>query len=361
MFGIDDAILGLGLSFGGKLLSGLGAGQSASKANKRAVNLQAFADAQNQRLQADANAANADLGRGLVARSDALPAVDLAAWQAAGDAAGFNRASWLQAGTLSLFDNRQEKTALLEDGTRLQSPGLTTYGVASQQAVPSALSAVGAGVSSLGSTFTDMADNAAKLAEKQTMMQQFLSGVQKARASGNPLAGLGTPSFDYSGASLTGGGAAAALSIGKGGDKLTAYGLKEKPGEVFGLGTNPYFSNSQDPSLPAAVNIDAAYGWPAGPFYGFGFKVPSDLYWQLSGKYSDTGSGNRSAWSDAPAELSLWNRSTGAVLGADRRQAAASEAYQYGFNNNWDNGLGSFLAWPYSQGGSGDWSIQRLK
>lgn len=360
MFGIDDAILGLGLSFGGKLLSGLGAGQSASKANKRAANLQAFADAQNQKLQENVNLANADLGRGLIARSDALPAVDLAAWAAAGDAAGFNRAHWLDAGTLSLFDNRQEKTALLGQGTQLQMPGMTSYGVAQTQAVPSTMSAIGAGVSSLGSGLTDMADNAAKLAQKQDLMSQFLLGVQKARASGNPLAGLGTPSFDIAGPLVSGGGAAAALSLGKK-EALNLYGLKDKPGEVFSLGNNPYFANHQDPSLPAAVNIDAAYGWPAGPFYGFGFKAPSDLYWNLSGTYSDTGQGNRSAWSDFPAELSLWNRSTGATLGADRRQAAAAEAYQYGFNNNWDNGLGSFLAWPYSVGGNSDWSIQRLK
>lgn len=347
MFGIDDAILGAGLSIGGKLLSGLGSQQSAKKSNK----LAAANNQVNQWLQQNQNDANAALGRGLVARSDELPAVNLAAWQAAGDAAGFNRASWLNAGTLSLFDNRQEKTQLLMSGTQLQSPGMTPYSGGTQGY--SAMSAIGGAVSEAGSQLTDYSNAQAKLAERQDYMRQFLSTVAKARASGNPMAGLGTPSFSSAGPLVTGGGAVAALSLGKK-EVLDSFDMKHKPAEVFDLGW--WGRGQQDPSLPAAVNVDAAYGWPAGPLFGFMLKAPSDAYWNATG---------RSAWSDFPADWSLAKRDAGysssspSVRNADLVQAW--EAAQPGILSRNNPTSSAWWSWPYTSGSGGDWSVERLK
>lgn len=341
MFGIDDAILGAGLSFGGKLLSGLGAGQSASKANKRAANLQAFADAQNQVLQANKNAADADLGKSLIARADSVPSVDTSAWMAAGQAAGFNPVTWLNAGTLSLFDNRAMQQAFISQGTAMQSPGVTNYGVANQQAVPSVMSAIGGAITAGADSYSTSVQAAAKNSTAQQGIAAVLAAIQKSRAGGNQLAGLGTPAFSMAGALTSGGGAAAALSLGKkAGDALNIYGLKDKAGEV--MQTPGFLSN--DPSISSAENIVAREGWWMGNLMSLGLPL-ADGYWTATG---------RSVRSDFPADWSLlrqdlgFSSSSSSIRNADRLQAA--EAAQPGIvDRNIRNATEStWWSWPYS-------------
>lgn len=294
MFGIDDAILGAALSFGGKLLSGIGAGQSASKANKRAVNLQAFADAQNQRLQADKNAADRDLGLSLISRADTMPDVDLSGWWAAGNAAGFNPVTWLNAGTLSLWDHRAEKAAFIQQGTSLQSPGVTQYGVAQQQAVPSTMSAIGGAISAGADSWSSSVQAQAKIDAQQAGMAALLGAVQTARAKGNPLAGLGTPAFSMAGQLISGGGAAAALSLGGvprpkefGGTGSSSdsdtnkYGLEEKDAErIKGFGSLNW---QTDPALSNAEAFEDRYGDVLSEFAGLGVFL-GDTYRNVTGR-----------------------------------------------------------------------------
>lgn len=368
MFGIDDAILGAGLSFGGKLLSGLGGMDSAKKSNK----LAAANNQMNQWLQQNVNATNAALGQSLVgksqelmARSDMLPSFDLGAWMQAGDAAGLNRVTWLNSGSLSLFDHRQEKSAMISQaynlvgqGTQLQSPGMTPYSGGTQGY--SAMSAMGPAIAGVGDALTSQAESAKQLAAKQDWMSQFVSAVAAGRAGGNPMAGLGTPSFSTAGPLVTGGGAAAALSLGRK-EVLDAFEMKHKPAEVFDLGW--FGKGYQDPSLPAAVNVDAAYGWPAGPLYGFTAKLGSDIYWSATG---------RSLVSDFPADWSLAKRdfgysgSSSSVRNADLLQAW-SQAQPGIVERNVNNITGSsWWSWPYNTNPNGyqtsdPWSLTRLQ
>lgn len=351
MFGIDDAILGGALSFGGKLLSGIGASSAAKKQQKVALAAQYQADQNNQYLQMQKNTDDAAYGQSILAHGLQLEAegrgyvergaagivghpFDMSAFTAAGDLAGFNRVTWLNSGLAPLWDQRAGYAALANvgqnlmslgnsdfvDGTRMKSPGITQYGVAQTVPQSSPLSALGDAVSAGSSSYFSATQHAADLDVKQAALGLLLQNVQKAKASGNPLAGIGTPAFSHAGTVITGGGAAAALSLG---NKAVAdaLGIKDRTGEV----SRVYSGEGVDSSRPDAMAVERRYGFypavisglgnyladawktPLGADpakdYGFGTRFRSGAndawkgsWWQVSPGY-DTG---EQVWSSAP-------------------------------------------------------------
>lgn len=266
MFGIDDMILG-GLSFGGQLLSGLGAQQSAKKQQK----LEAAYEYQNFQLQEAANAQNLSIGQQLVTMYD--PATRLV-----GDAAkaGFNPVTW---GAMmgGLYQN------MTQYGWALQKPELY-FQSAPKTAVPSTLSAIGGAISAGATTLASAHANTQRVdAVNQSAMLQYLSSVQRARAGGNALSGLGTPAFDSTPRQvLSGGGAAAALSIGAGfggkAPKLNAWGVDVKAPQA----STPSFMIG-DQSISGADTAQAAYDWPMSIPFGIA-KFGADSYRTFTGR-----------------------------------------------------------------------------
>lgn len=348
MFGIDDAILGGVLSFGGKLLSGLGASRSAKKQQQAADQRTLAANRINQVLQEDKNIIDRDYGLAFIRQADALPSFDIAAFKrdfgdetfnmsdfmAAGRAAGFNPVTWLNSGMAayfdtrayaSFYDNRAERTALRDRGIQMISPGITPWQAGETVAIPSTLSAIGGAVSAGAETWSAATASANRLTAQQAGMNALLSAVQKGRASGNALSGVGTPAFSTAGSLVTGGGAAAALSLGRN------TGLQQKQAEAedpaqWQLGL-PKFEAGENkitnPELMTQTKVDTAfsdsqvvedrYGDVIEALYGI-TVLGADMYRGLTG---------RQLGGDLAADWSLIRRDyASGGLGADRRQAA---------------------------------------
>lgn len=202
MFGFDDLALGA-LSMGGSLLSGLGASQSASKANKRAANLQAWADQENHALGEQIKKVYAPSQIPLDAAS-----------------AGFNPVTYLGAMGGSYG-------AMWQMGW-----GLEQRHAPQQQAVPSTLSAIGGAITAGADSLSSSLATNKKIEAQQEGLATYLASVQQARSRGNPMAGLGTPAFSTAGPRTGGGGAVAALSMDVGG---SSDGFKVKMPEITDL------------------------------------------------------------------------------------------------------------------------------
>lgn len=288
MFGIDDILIGSALSFGGSLLSGFGAASSAKKQQKMAIALQAAADAHNQ-----------SVGREMLARY-APEQIPKDAY-----AAGYNPVTWLGAMGGSYG-------ALWSQGWSMQQQG-----VAPTVRIPSALEAVGSAISSAGSTFSSMTQNRERVQAQvyQTQMQGYLGEIQAMRRNGNALAGLGTPFFSTTFAGPTGGGAVAALSLGRAAlrsalrePKTNVYGIAEKPPEA----TSPSFWTG-DTSVSGASTAQNAYDWPMSIPYG-AYKQFADIYRTFTGRQV------------AGDVLADWSESFRAPGGTERTQAHQAEA-----------------------------------
>lgn len=258
MFGIDDAILGGALSFGGSLLSGFGA-RSAAKKQQKVANAWAYVN--NLKAQQEAERkSNEDkaigermvqqasaTGREMIARADAMDDFDAARYKAdwgdkfafdmsnfmsAGQKAGFNPVTWLNSGAMSFFDNRNvaasmsqfyDNRAVKESllvagygmnagqmataGYQQMSPSTATFQSPESVNVPSVAQAIGGAVTAGSNQYFALEQNQQRFDLQKQYLGSIMAAVQKGRASGNKLAGLGTPAFSTTGGTRVSGGA----------------------------------------------------------------------------------------------------------------------------------------------------------
>lgn len=267
MFGVDDLILG-GLSAAGSLISGLGATQAAKKQQK----LEAAYEYQNFMHQEALNAQNLAQGQQIVTQYD--PAT-----RGVGDAykAGFNPVTWM--GMMGGM-----YAGMTQYGWSLQKPE-AYFQSAPRTAVPSPLQAIGGAISAGTSTLASAHANTQRVdAANQASMLSYLAGVQRARAGGNAMSGLGTPAFNsIAGQVMSGGGAAAALSLGRMAaprpSKLNDWGLEVKPGQA----STPSVMGPGDQSVSGAQTAADAYDWPLSIPFG-AVKFGADAYRLFTGR-----------------------------------------------------------------------------
>ncbi|AXH76441.1 MAG: hypothetical protein [Microviridae sp.] len=309
-FGIDDLILG-GLSLGGSLLSGLGAQSSAKKQAK----IEAAYQYQNYLLQVERNNINKQIGIDLVDRYGGA--------NIAQDAykAGYNPVTWLGA-MGGMYGNLTQYGESLKVGTDYMQSAPTTQ-------VPSTLSVIGNAISAGASTLNSASQNSKRVdAQNFATTMQYVSNVQKMRASGNSMAGLGTPFFESAGQVLSGGGAAAALSLGRmpkvQPSKLNDWGLQVKPPEA----STPSWMGVGDQSISGAQTAQDAYDWPLSIPFG-AVKFGADVYRKFTGRqfmgdfWADNSEMMRSG-------LDTWLNGRS---GSDRTQAHQAEADQKAFGS----------------------------
>lgn len=279
MFGIDDLVLG-GLSLGGSLLSGLGAKQSAAKQQK----IEQAYEYQNYLLQENYNQQRAALGLLIQNESDGI-AVKWSPQNIASDAAkaGFNPVTWANAfgGVYGAMTQvaAQQRVAGLE--MQVNPSYMMT---APRTQVPSVMSAIGGAISAGTATLSSAHQNSERVdANNQAAMLQYLASVQSARSRGNWMAGLGTPAFNgMAGQVVGGGGAAAALSLGRRGSqapKVNEFGIEEKPGQA----STPSMMGPGDRSVTGAQTAQDAYDWPLSIPFG-AVKFGADLYRRQTGR-----------------------------------------------------------------------------
>lgn len=294
MFGIDSLILG-GLSAAGSLLSGLGA----SSAAKKQAKIQAAYEYQNYMLQESINAQNKAQGQQIVTMYDPATRV-------VGDAAkaGFNPVTWLNA-MGGMY------ASMTQYGWALQKPEPYFQNAPTAQ-VPSVMSAIGGAISAGASTLNSAHQNAMRVdAANQSSMLQYLASVQRARSEGNALAGLGTPSFSSAvGRVITGGGAAAALSLGASlrAPKVNDWGVEVKAPQA----STPSFMGPGDQSISGAQTAQDAYDWPLSIPFGAA-KFGADAYRRMTGRQF-----MGDFWAD-------WSDVFPSRMSTERGQAAADE------------------------------------
>lgn len=276
----DPVSLGLaGLSFGGSLLSGMGAKQASAKQAR----LQAIADANarqaNEETLARVNAIRTQLGEKLIAASNPKAAV------AEAEAAGFNPVTWLSAGYGA-------RVGALSDAYRLQVP---EYSLVQASQVPqqhSMLSAFGgalsAGANMLGTQYR--ANQSYDL--QMTRMAMGLSAATSGNTSGNYSAGISYGgAISRGGAASSGGGVSAAITG-------LPYPSGWERGDV--KNTNPWFSQNVDKTFADAEAFEARYGDIAQEVAG-ARNLVADAWFNATGtaigtSFNNTWRGDGTAW-----------------------------------------------------------------
>lgn len=274
----DPISLGLGaLSFGGSLLSGMGAKQASAKQAR----LQAIADANAAQANFETlqrvNAIRTQLGEKLIAASDPKVAV------AEAEAAGFNPVTWLSAGYGA-------RVGALSDAYRLQVP---EYSLVQASQVPqqhSMLSAFG-GALSAGTNML-----ATQYRANQSYDLQMTRMAMGLSAAGNTLGSLGgtrASGISYGGGVSTGG----ATSSGGGMSSATSllpYPQNWKTGDVEK--TNPWYGLKVDPTFSDAETGEKRYGDVMQEVFGFRNFV-ADMW--LNGTGTPIGVSWNNAWTGA--------------------------------------------------------------
>lgn len=200
-------------------------------------------------------------------------------WDPVGDANryGFNPVTWLQSGMAAQYGNTMlnmlnADTASIESKKSGYMDSFST--VSNAPAKVSALSTIGNAVTAGATAYADAREAQAKVAASQNVMAKYLSSVQKARSNGNALAGLGTPAFHMTGPLVSGGGAAAALSLG-----YKVMGEKGGPTDISQSGVG-WVTDTSEPDADVYFKRE---GWLGGLVPSFGTNV-ADLYAWGAGK-----------------------------------------------------------------------------
>lgn len=237
---------------------------------------------------------------------------------------GFNPVTWLNSGAYQQYGNvalnsLNATIAALESKKSAYMSSMDT--VSSMPNKISPLSAFGDAVSAGVNTWSTMHDNAASVSAKRDTLAATLKAIQQAKAKGNPLAGIGTPAFQATGTVRSGGGAAAALSLG--GKDPT--GIKDRTGEV----SKVFEGSSVDSYWPDAMAVERRYGFfPAAAAGGVNMIADKVQSWtrqstaDLAAQNPGYATRFRPSWQDAegaPSQpIRYWHPSTwGANPGAD--------------------------------------------
>lgn len=301
------AALGMaGLQGGLSLISGMGAQQAAKKQGRLQMMEDARMDALNMERQALVNQANRDLGRELLTVEEKTTVadnswqrtqgnVDLGAFMAAGEAAGFNPVTWLNSGALGLFANSFTENGgsvittkighNAADAYRMMMPS-TVMGTPTQiPKVPSMMEVFGnAGTAALG-TFRDQYNKDNSLAFQSSALDRQLAAMAQRQGGGGSLGG----GVSY-GPSMSTGGVTGGSGMLSGGtrastkDKMATdvpYPASWERGKVEV--TNPNRKWAIDKDNANAEAFEARYGEVASEFFGM-YNVLADTVRQATGK-----------------------------------------------------------------------------
>lgn len=208
------------ISGGLSLMSGMGARNAAAKQNRLQMMEDGRVDAMNYDRQQAVNAQNDWLGRQLLTvpevtttrsddtsgqQTDTWGGVDLGAFMAAGEAAGFNPVTWLRSGALSLFATNSSRTQNwggvtttqtktghnAADAYKIMMPA-TVMGTPTQiQKVPDMLEVFGNAGQAALSTFKDMYKVDQSQQFQSSLLDRQLSAIAQRQMGGGGTAGSG--------------------------------------------------------------------------------------------------------------------------------------------------------------------------
>lgn len=303
------AALGMaGLQGGLSLISGMGAQQSAKKQGRLQMMEDARMDALNMERQALVNQANRDLGRELLTVEEKTTVadnswqrtqgnVDLAAFMAAGEAAGFNPVTWLNSGALSLYGNTFTENGgsvtttkmghNAADAYRMMMPG-TVMGTPSQiPKVPSMMEVFGnAGTAALG-TFRDQYNKDQSQAFQSSLLDRQLTAMAQRQMGGGSSGTGGLYQTSY-GTSVNMGGRAGGSGMLSGGTSSGSKAATSLPypaswerGDVEV--TNPHRTWAIDKDTPNAEAYEDRYAEVWANIFGT-YNVLADTVRQATGK-----------------------------------------------------------------------------
>lgn len=274
------------LSGGLSLMSGIGARNSAAKQGRLQMMEDARMDNLNQERLAVINAARERLGRELltipeVTRTDddsgqhTQNGVDLAAFMAAGEKAGFNPVTWLNSGALSMFSNSTTQNWGGVTTTKVGHNAADAYKIMVPDAyygqptqipkVPSMLEAFGNAGQAALSTFKDLYKADQSQSFQSSLLDRQLSAMAQRQMGGGSSGTGGLYQSSYgptvSMGGRSGGSGMLSGSGGGGGDKLATslpYPASWERGDVEV--TNPHRTWSVDRDQSNAEQYSDRYG-----------------------------------------------------------------------------------------------------
>lgn len=330
------------LSGGLSLMSGMGSRNAAAKQNRLQQMEDARMDAVNFNRQADVNHQNDALGRELLTipeTSDVTDnswqstqgGVDLGAFMAAGDAAGYNPVTWLRSGALSLFANSFTQNGgtvstvktghNAADAYKMMMPATVLGSPTQIQKVPDMLEVFGNAGNAALSTFKDLY-KAAESRDFQTSLldRQLTAMAQRGMGGGTSSTGRVSYGPTVSMGGRTGGSAMLGGSAGGGDSSKLAtsipYPSSWERGDVEV--TNPHRTWMVDKDQPNAEQYSDRYGEIWGEIFG-AYNVVADTVKQATGKSfrewgQSTGMNvgdyaNKSDWYDKQVARFPWLRS----------------------------------------------------